>query len=261
MHDPPILQRFRVVLWRPKSPGNVGSVARAMKNMGFTHLQLADPLAYEDPGYFAHEAGRLAWNATDVLERREEHPSIAAAVSDASLLVGFTARRLAGRPGDPPRTLAPHLLEAARRGPVALLFGQEDIGLTLDELARCQVIGTIPSSGNYTSLNLAQSVLIVLYELRLAALAAAVDDPESPPADDPESPPATDPEVPTRGEIDGCFARLSRALDDVGYFAGTGRAHMERELRIALGDVVSNRRGLTIIEGIAHRIRLGRRRE
>lgn len=253
MHDPLILQRFRVVLWRPKSPGNVGSVARAMKNMGFAHLRLADPLAYEDPGYFAHEAGRLAWNATDVLERREEHPSIAAAVSDASLLVGFTARRLAGRPGDPPRTLAPRLLEAARHGPVALLFGQEDIGLTLDELARCQVIGTIPSSGNYTSLNLAQSALIVLYELRLAALAAA--------SDDSESPPATNLEIPTQAEIDGCFARLSLALDEVGYFAGTGRAHMERELRIALGEVVSNRRGLTIIEGIAHRIRLGRRRD
>ncbi len=252
MQDPAILQRFRVVLWRPKSPGNVGSVARAMKNMGFARLQVADPLAYEDPGYFAHEAGRLAWNATDVLESREEHPSINEAVADASLLVGFTARGLAGRRGDPPRTIAPRLLGAARRGPVALLFGQEDIGLTHDWLARCQAIGTIPSSGNYASLNLAQSVLIVLYELRLAALAAAGDPPEAPPA-------ADDP-VPTQDEIDGCFSRLSRTLDDIGYFAGSSRAHMERELRISLGQVVSTRRGLTIIEGIAHRIRLGRRR-
>jgi tRNA C32,U32 (ribose-2'-O)-methylase TrmJ len=70
---------------------------------------------------------------------------------------------------------------------------------------------------------------------------------------------ADDP-LPTQYEIDGCLSRLSRALDDIGYFAGTGRAHMERELRISLGQVVSTRRGLTIIEGIAHRIRLGRRR-
>lgn len=252
MHDPPLLKRFRVVLWRPKSPGNVGSVARAMKNMGFAHLRLADPVSYEDPAHFSREAGRLAWNAGDVLERREEHPSVAAAVSDATLLAGFTARNLAGRRGEPPRTIAPRLLEAARRGPVALLFGQEDIGLTLDVLARCQMIGTIPSSADYISLNLAQSVLIVLYEIRLAALAAA---------DGSEPLPASNAAIPTQEEIDGCFARLSAALDDVGYFAGTGRAHMEREIRLALGNVVSSRRGLTIIEGIAHRIRLGRRRE
>jgi len=250
--DPDILKRFRVVLWRPRTPGNVGSVARAMKNMGFTDLRLAEPLSYEDPGSFELEAGRLAWNAADLLGRRREHPSIAAAVADASLLVGFSARSPHGRRGDAPRTLVPRLLEAARRGGVALLFGQENIGLTDDVLARCQMLGTIPSSAGYTSLNLAQSVLVILYELRLAALADAAGG-QPPFSADLE-------DVPTQQEIDGCFDRLSRALDVVGYFAGTGRAHMERELRIALGGVVSTRRGLTILEGIAHRVQLGRRR-
>lgn len=252
MTEPGILQRFRIVLWRPKSPGNVGSVARAMKNMGFADLRLADPLAYEDPRYFEHEAGRLAWNAGDVLERREQHPSIAAAIGDATLLVGFSARRPAGRRSEYPRALAPRLLEAAQCGPVALLFGQEDIGLTREVLARCQILGTIPSSPNYSSLNLAQSVLVILYELRLAALAAAGES---------AVPSPTNGDLPTQREIDDCFERLSHALEAIGYFAGTGRAHMERELRIALADVVSNRRGLTIIEGIAHRIRVGRRRD
>jgi len=251
--DPDILQRFRVVLWRPRSPGNVGSVARAMKNMGFTDLRLADPLPYEGAGSFEQEAGRLAWNATDLLERRREHPSIASAVADASLLVGFSARNPHGLRGEDPRTLAPRLLEAARHGDVALLFGQENIGLTDEVLARCQMLGTIPSSESYTSLNLAQSVLVILYELRLAALADAAEGAQP-------SKVASDGDLPTQKEIDDCFARLSRALDAVGYFAGTGRAHMERELRIALRGVVSNRRGLSIIEGIAHRVALGRRR-
>ena len=251
MRDPDILQRFQVVLWRPKSPGNVGSVARAMKNMGFADLRLADPIAFRDPGYFEHEAGRLAWSASDLLQCRAEYPSIAAAVADATLVAGFSARRPPERRSASPRALAPRLLQAARDGPVALLFGQEDIGLTDDLLARCRVLGTIPSSAQYASLNLAQAVLLVLYEIRLAALPAA---------DGAQGSSATDDEVPTQTQIDACFARLSGALDDVGYFAGTGRDHMERELRIVLGEVVSSRRGLALVEGIAHRIRLGRRR-
>jgi TrmH family RNA methyltransferase len=251
MSDPDILQRFQVVLWRPKSPGNVGSVARAMKNMGFADLRLADPIAYDDPGYFEREADRLAWSASDLLRRRAEHPSIAAAVADATLLAGFSVRRAPDRRSASPRALAPRLLQAAQHGPVALLFGQEDIGLTDDLLVRCQVLGTIPSSAQYASLNLAQAVLLVLYEIRLAALPAA---------DGALGASAAGDEVPSQKEIDACFGRLSRALDHVGYFAGTGRDHMEREVRIALRDVVSSRRGLTLIEGIAHRIRLGRRR-
>jgi TrmH family RNA methyltransferase len=252
MNEPTILSRFRVVLWRPKSPGNVGSVARAMKNMGFERLRIADPMRYEDPGFFKREAARMAWGASDLLERREERATIAAAVSDAVLLVGVSARPPAGRRGDSPRVLAPQLLEVASRGPVALLFGQEDIGLTDGALARCQTIATIPSSASYGSLNVAQAVLLVLYEIRLAALADSGSRPDSPRTE--ADPP------PTQKEIDACLSRLSAALDSIGYFSGSGRRRSERDLRATLGAVVATRHGLGILEGIAHRIRVERRR-
>ena len=180
------LSRIRVILNHPRSPGNVGAVARAMKNMGFATLRIADPARYDNPAFFDGEAARMAWGAGDLLKAREEYPTIASAVADAVLVAGTTSRPPAGRRGISPRALAPLLLEAARKGPVALLFGSEESGLTHDALARCPIVGTIPSADAYTTLNLAQSVLLVAYELRAAAVACTVHSPEREPvsADD-----------------------------------------------------------------------------
>ena len=276
MNHPEILKEFRVVLCRPKSPGNVGSVARAMKNMGFARLCIADPIRYDDSGHFVRESARMAWGAADLLEAREEYPTVAAAVADATLLVGTTARPPRGRSAENPRELAGRLVQATGSGPVALLFGQEDIGLSLDVLARCPLLGVIPSDRAYGSLNLAQAVLIFLYEIRLAAL----NRPDAPPGarlpadhvpmerdtgvgSGPFSPssPGMPPEAPpTQSAIDGCFSRFVDALDRLGFFAGTGRDHKMRELRSTFGSVLETTRGVRLLEGIVHRIRLGRGR-
>jgi TrmH family RNA methyltransferase len=142
MSEASILSRFAIVLWRPKSPGNVGSVARAMKNMGFSRLRIADSIRYRDPSFFSNESERMAWGAGDLLAARQEHPSIEAAVADASLVVGTASDPPRDRRAHPPRDLAPRLLEAASDGTVALLFGQEDIGLTREALARCQLLAS-----------------------------------------------------------------------------------------------------------------------
>jgi TrmH family RNA methyltransferase len=261
--DPSILSRFTVVLWRPKSPGNVGSVARAMKNMGFARLRVADPMSYEDPLFFQAESERMAWDAVDVLAAREEHPTIEAAVGDAILVAGTTSAPPDGFSVLAPRALAFRLIGEARRGPVALLLGQEDIGLTRDAMALCQVLGSIPSSSAYASLNLAQAALIFLYEIRLAAMELSrggSGDPEpfpaapAPDASRERDDPSGGASPPTQTEVEGFYERLTRTLDEIGYFEGSGRAHMVRELRRIFNRALLTRREVRILEGILHRI-------
>ncbi len=163
MADP--LANIRIVLVSPLYAGNIGSVCRAMKNMGITRLALAAPRG----DYNADEARMMAAHAEDVYANRREFLTLPAAVADCGLVAGTTARPgLYREHARTPREWAPHLLQAAATGPVALVFGPEDRGLTNDELTPCTQIIQIPTSTAYRSLNLAQAVLICAYELFMA---------------------------------------------------------------------------------------------
>ncbi|HZE88084.1 MAG TPA: RNA methyltransferase [Verrucomicrobiae bacterium] len=256
MSEPSSLSRFTIVLWRPKSPGNVGSVARAMKNMGFSRLRIADPMRYDDPSHFDVESSRMAWSAGDVVAAREETESIESAVADAVLVAGTTSAPPDGHAVLTPRDLAPRLLEAAETGPVALLFGQEDIGLTREAMARCQILGSIPSSTAYSSLNLAQAALLFMYEIRMAATVTAGR------AD--ASGPAAGTDLPSQEDLEGFYRRLHSLLDSAGFFEGTAKEHMVRELRRVFNRALLTRREIGIFEGVVHalsRDRLRRRGE
>ncbi len=249
-----------VVLLRPKSPGNVGSVARGMKNMGFTRLVVADPMTYDDPAYFDSEARRMAWQATDVLEARLTAPDLDEALSPFHIVAGTTSDPPEGARVMPPRELAAELSARLSREPsscMALLFGQEDIGLTREHLARCHLVGTIPAAFAYPSLNLAQAALLFLYELRLALL-EHVGPALCPQAATPKTAPA-DP-LPSHGELEGFHARLERALDDIGFLQGTAKAHMMRELRTIFNRALLTQRELAILEGVVHQVMWAARR-
>jgi TrmH family RNA methyltransferase len=222
-----------------------------MKNMGFVSLRIAEPRRFDDPSYFESESRKMAWDAEDVLAAREEHPAIEAAVAGDALVAGATGRPPDGYRVLPPRQLAPLLLDAARSGSVALLFGQESIGLTREAMTRCQVLGSIPTSHRYGSLNLAQATLLFLYEIRMAALDDAPDLRRQP-----ETTPEGDASPPAREEIEGFYGRLTTTLDAIGFFEGSGRAHMVRELRRIFNRSIETRRELRILEGIVNRIRL-----
>jgi tRNA (cytidine32/uridine32-2'-O)-methyltransferase len=249
-----IFSRFNVVLWRPGSPGNVGAVARAMKNMGFTRLSIAQPQAYEDPGFFKTESERMAWGAADLLAARREYPTIEEAVADAVLVGGTMDRPPDGHSILAPAEFAAALLSHAEKGPVALLFGKEQTGLTHEALARCQIVGSIPSSDDYSSLNLAQAVLIFLYELRMAALGRSISIENTGGSTTDEDNP------PTQGEMEGFYSRLISTLDEIDYFEGTSRGHMVRELRRIFNRALLTRREVRILEGIVHRVNLKRSR-
>ena len=156
------LDNIRVVLVGTLYTGNVGSACRAMANMGIRHLRLAAPNLQN--GW--DEGERMAVHATDILAAREEFPTFESAVADCVAVVGTTAREgLYRQHVKAPRDCAADLLALAAQGPVALVFGREDKGLLNEEIAQCTHLVRIPVSEGYTSINLAQAVLITCYEL------------------------------------------------------------------------------------------------
>jgi TrmH family RNA methyltransferase len=149
------------VLVEPQEPGNIGASARAMKNMGFRKLCLVKP-----PAEMSEEGRWFARNAHDVLDSAEIHSSVEEAIRDKSLVVGTTRRR--GRRRGvimPVERGAKKVHDIAANNEVAVLFGREARGLYNEEVEECGFMLTIPSSTIQPSLNLAQAVLIIAYEL------------------------------------------------------------------------------------------------
>lgn len=154
---PPI----RIVLCRPSHPGNIGAAARAMKTMGLTDLRLVAPEKFPAP-----EARWMATHAVDVLEGARVHSALEEAIKDCVAAFAMSAR---------PREWSPQVLDvrtAAARAVemndrVAFVFGNETAGLTNEEMFACQYLVHIPANPEFSSLNLAQAVQVVAYELRM----------------------------------------------------------------------------------------------
>ncbi|GHD70038.1 RNA methyltransferase [Jeongeupia chitinilytica] len=161
------LARFRVVLSHTSHPGNIGSAARAMKTMGLTRLYLVNPKEFP-----SEVAVSLASNAHDLLDNAVVVGSMAEALAGTTLQVAMTARRRElAQPLQTPRQLVPELIaEAQHGGEIALVFGTEMSGLTIDEVQLCNRRVTIPTNPDYSSLNLAQAVQVLCYELRASLL-------------------------------------------------------------------------------------------
>jgi TrmH family RNA methyltransferase len=159
-----------VVLWQTQDYVNIAGTIRAMKNFGLSRLRLIQPALW-DPWRIEG----IAHGTEDVVARTEIHDSLLSALGDCSYVVGMTARaRRAKRAVARPRAIAPELLDRAaesvggQAGPVALLFGREDHGLNNEALDLCHRTCIIPTS-EHSSLNLAQAVLVMAYELWMVA--------------------------------------------------------------------------------------------
>lgn len=154
------------MLVRPIYGGNVGSVCRAMMNMGLSDLAIAEPR----DEFNAFDAVKWSYSARRIWEERKEFPALKEAVADCRLVAGTSVREgLYRRHARTPREWAPRLLETAREGSVALVFGPENHGLSNDDLAYCTQIMRIPSTEAYSSLNLSHAVMVCAYEIYLAA--------------------------------------------------------------------------------------------
>jgi tRNA/rRNA methyltransferase len=190
------------VLVEPQHSGNIGAVARAMKNMALSQLVLVRPV-----DHLAMEARMMAMHAFDILQQVRIAPSLAEAVGDAGYVVGTTRRLGKTRQARlSPRAIAPLLLELASANPVALVFGREDSGLTNEELQQCHELITIPAHPQFGSLNLAQAVLLVCYELYLATVAEPAPAPKK---------------LATAAELERLYERLRQILTRVGFLHGS----------------------------------------
>ena len=231
-----VLDQFAFVLFKPKSAGNVGAAARALKNMGFSELRLAAPQIRHK-----REAAAMAVHGRDVLEAAKTYADLAAAIADCTLTVGTTCR-----PGPYRSEIAsirdnsPRLIRESHSNRIAIVFGPEDFGLTNRELKLCQRLVTIPTAPAYPSLNLAQAVMVVAYELMVAAGAGRQ-------AGEPM-------QFAPVAEVDAMFDRMAQALMAIGFLPEDNPDHIMFALRAIFGRSGLRPRELDILNGIAKQI-------
>jgi tRNA/rRNA methyltransferase len=233
------LDHFAFVLVRPKSPANIGAAARALKNMGVRDLRIVsqnDGERLKD-----RRAAALAVHGSDVLASATMHPDLTSALTGCTLVVGTTARTgLYRSEARSIREVADDLAASSYGNRVGVVFGPEDFGLTNEDLKFCQRLVTIPTASDYPSLNLAQAVMIVAYELMLATGGgrnlARVQ----------QSAPAI--------EVDAMLGRLARALMAIGFLLDDNPDHLMFAIRTIVGRAGLTPRELDIMNGIASQI-------
>lgn len=211
------MPQVRIVLCRPSHPGNIGAAARAMKTMGLSDLRLVAPEKFPAP-----EARWMATNAIDVLDRARIHASLAEAISDCVQAFALSARtREWSTPVLDVRAAAERAAHAARAaeggGDVAFVFGNEQAGLTNEEMLACQTLVHIPANPEFSSLNLAQAVQVVAYELFMVSFKNAFQMRSEKPA--------------TVQDREGLYEHLERAAIESEFFDPASGSRLPTRLR------------------------------
>ena len=224
--------KLRIVLVEPREAGNVGAVARAMKNFGFDDLWIAGEHPQLLPVSIWWASG-----ADDLLERAHFAPSLAEAIADAHVTVATTSMRGRTTPvNHSPRTLAQTFASMSEEQTLALVFGREDSGLTREELMLCQQTVSIPANANFPTMNLAQSVCVFCYELSQIVPAPAPR------------------ELADAASIERLHQRARELLTDVGFLHENNRDRIYDDLRAIAGRAELDAREATILLGIIRQI-------
>lgn len=239
MVDP--LGNIRIILVRPKFAGNVGAAARAMANMNLQQLYLVAPLC--DP--LSPDARKPAARAGAILQTARTVESLRDALESVTYTVGTSCRGGLYRTQIEvtPRDMAARILARARISQAAVLFGPEDSGLTNEDLVNCDAVVRIPSSRAYASLNLAQAVLIVAYELFLAAIGTEHPVPPDAPVDAADA-----------ATLDRLMGKYRSALLKIGYLHPENPEHLLFPLRAVLGRAALTNAEARILMGMAQQI-------
>jgi len=229
------LKNVVIILAGTKYPGNIGSAARAMFNMGLSRLVLADPkCAINEESY------RLARSGKGVLDSAKTCRSLKSALRGIRFLVGTTGKTGGYRSQSyAPRALATRILNHAARQKVGILFGPEDTGLVDEDLQLCQLLIRIPTQHKANSINLAQAVMIVSYELLLGSLAHE---------------PARAPKLASLDQVEAMYAQLEKALLEIGFLQPQNARHMMFALRRILGRAGLEAPDAGVLRGIARQI-------
>lgn len=235
----------RFVLVEPSHPGNVGAAARALKTMGFSRLVLVAPRVPNvrtDPDALAMASG-----ADDVLAAAHVVPTLADALNGVHWSVALTARaREWGPPALAPRVVASRACALADAGDIALVFGNERTGLSNADVERCNALVHIPANPAYSSLNLAQAVQVLAYELRLALLAGEEGAGASGAAT----------QLASSDEVERMFVHLENALIALEFLDPANPKKLMSRLRRLFARAGLEREEVNIVRGIAKHILL-----
>lgn len=238
-----LLPNVKVILVGTTHPGNIGSVARAMKTMGLSDLVLVDPQTDIDEKSYALAAG-----AKDLLDAVTIKPTLEEAVSDCGLVIGTSARsRTLPWPMLDPRQSGEKLIQEVSEYPVAVVFGRENSGLSNDELQLCQYHVCIPANPEYSSLNLAMAVQTLTYEIRMAALATV----ETTEIVDKE-------EYPSSENLQGFYQHLEETLTQIGFIIKAHPGQIMVKLRRLYNRARPEVAELNILRGILTATQRGR---
>jgi tRNA/rRNA methyltransferase len=228
-HPPMNPENVLVVLHRPQSADNLGAVARVLKNFGLGRLAVVAPPSWAGPPRSGGpgtarddvlaRARRLARKAGDVLDAAAIHADLRGALRGTTWTCGTTSRDVEGRPRLDPESLGREVARRSAAGPVALVFGQERRGLSDAELELCQAVCGIPTAPAYDSMNLAQAVAVIAWEVSSAA--AALE-----PAD-----PAERPEPARHETFEALWDRARALLSAAGYLNPQNPEQVLAELR------------------------------
>lgn len=234
-----MLDHIRIVLVNTTHPGNIGAVARAMKNMGLADLCLVEPKSFPDDSATARASG-----ATDILDNARVVATLEEAVGDCQLVVGASARgRHIPWPVIDPRELSAIAVPLAGQSRVAILFGREDRGLTNEELHACHHHVHIPSVAEFSSLNIAAAVQVVCYELRMTALQQAS-------VERPQWGTDWDIELAEHAELERLFEHLERTLVDIEFLDPDNPRQLMPRLRRLLLRAVPDKVEVNVLRGI-----------
>jgi tRNA/rRNA methyltransferase len=219
-----------VILVRPKFHENIGSVARAMKNMGLSRLIVINGSSPLHPNAY-----KLASGAEDILERAEEFPTLREAVSELACLVGMTSR--GGRDRRPdltPKAMAKKIVSLSQENSIGLAFGSEKEGLTNEELSLCHFYVRIPSMESFPSLNLAQAVMVICYEL----FQASKEIPKAPI------------QLAQAEQLEKMFEHMEKTLIQIGFLDSNHPKRIMQALRRLFGRSQMDEREVQIMQGI-----------
>jgi tRNA (cytidine32/uridine32-2'-O)-methyltransferase len=229
----------RIVLIDPSHPGNIGSVARAMKNMALSDLVLVRPRSFPHA-----EAIALAAGADDILANARIVDTVAEAIAECGFIAGTTSRpRSYYWEFATPRDVAGRIVALPPDNRTALLFGSERYGLGTEDLNFCNVLVRIPANPEYCSLNLAMSVQLVAYEIFMAR-------------EQPRSQTQLEMALAPSGDVEHFYAHLHEVLNDIDFEDRTG--HLMERLRRLFNRAQLDRNELNILRGILSAVQ-GRR--
>jgi TrmH family RNA methyltransferase len=229
----------RIVLIDPSHPGNIGSVARAMKNMAITDLVLVRPRSFPHA-----ESNALAAGADDILANARVVATVSEAVADCGFIAGTTSRpRSYYWEFTTPRDVAARIVGLPGENRAALLFGSERYGLGTDDLQYCNVLVRIPANPEYCSLNLAMSVQLLTYELLMAR-------------EQPHSETQLELPLAPAGDMEHFYNHLHEVLNEIDFEDRTG--HLMERLRRLFNRAQLDRNELNILRGILSAVQ-GRR--